>query len=195
MAGAGATGYDIWKHAVQGATREDARNIDPRFHTAMQNIYAAAPEDIRGQLSMMSAYRSPERQAQLWEEALAKYGSPEAARKWVAPPNRSNHNHGLAIDMKYGSDAAREWFHANAPNYGLALPLSNEPWHVELAGIRDGTAPTASGYAGLHNEVGQPGGLSMGVPVPDEKGLNEEPYDDKWDRVSRLFAMGAELMD
>lgn len=89
----------------------------------------------------------------------------------------------------------REWFHANAPNYGLALPLSNEPWHVELAGIRDGTAPTASGYAGLHNEVGQPGGLSMGVPVPDEKGLNEEPYDDKWDRVSRLFAMGAELMD
>lgn len=188
------SGYDIWQHAVQGATREDARNIDPRFQTAMEAIYAAAPEDIRGQLSMMSAYRSPERQAQLWEEALAKYGSPEAARKWVAPPGRSNHNHGLAIDMSYGSDAARDWFHANAPQYGLALPLSNEPWHVELAGIRDGTAPTRSGYAGLHNEVGKPGGPSMGVPAP-EQGLNEQPYDDKWDRVSRLLAMGAELMD
>ena len=187
------SGYDIWKHAVQGATREDARNIDPRFHAAMQEVYAAAPEDIRSQLFMMSAYRSPERQAQLWEEALAKYGSPEAARKGVAPPNQSNHNHGLAIDMKYGSDAARDWFHANAPNYGLALPLSNEPWHVELAGIRDGHAPTASGYAGLHNEVGQPGGLSMGEPVNDQ-GLNEEAYNDKWDRVSRLLQMGAELM-
>lgn len=188
------SGYDIWKHAVQGATREDARNIDPRLHAAMSAIYAAAPEDIRSNLYMMSAYRSPERQAQLWEEALAKYGSPEAARKWVAPPNRSNHNHGLAIDMKYGNDAVRDWFHANAPNYGLALPLDNEPWHVELAGIRDGSAPTRSGYAGLHEQTGQPGGYSMGTVVPKE-GLNEEAYDDKWDRVSRLFAMGAELMD
>lgn len=197
MAGPGATGYDIWRHAVDGATRPDAQNIDPRLHAAMQEIFAAAPEDIRSQLSLMSAYRSPERQAQLWEEALAKYGSPEAARKWVAPPNRSNHNHGVAIDMRYASDAARDWFHANAPSYGLALPLSNEPWHVELAGIRDGSAPTASGYAGLHEGVNTPGGYSMGVPV-SQQGLNEpavDPHADKWDRVSRLFALGAELMN
>jgi hypothetical protein len=169
-------GYDIWQHA------------------AMQSVYAAAPEDIRPHLGMISAYRSPERQAQLWEEALAKYGSPEAARKWVAPPGRSNHNHGLAIDMRYGNDAAREWFHANAPQYGLALPLSNEPWHVELAGIREGSAPTASGYAGLHEGVGTPGGYSMGAPAPDQ-GLNEPQPDDRWDRASRLFEMASMLMD
>jgi hypothetical protein len=189
------SGYDIWRHAVQGATREDAQNIDPRFEAAMSAVYAAAPEDIRGQLGMMSAYRSPERQAQLWQEALAKYGSPEAARKWVAPPGRSNHNHGLAIDMKYGSDAARDWFHANAPQYGLALPLNNEPWHVELAGIRDGSKGRGNtpGRAGLADSVGQPGGLAMGVPVA-EKGLNEPTMGDRMDRASRLFEIAATLL-
>lgn len=186
--------YDIWQHATQGATRPDARNIDPRLEAAMAAMYAGAPEDLRSQLGMMSAYRSPERQAQLWEEALAKYGSPEAARKWVAPPGRSNHNHGLAIDMKYGSDAARAWAHENAANYGLAFPLSNEPWHIELAGIRDGTAPTPSGYAGLHEQVGQPGGYSMGVPVP-QAGLTAPTRADRSNAAATLFGYAAELID
>mgnify|MGYP002140046610 FL=1 len=61
-------------------------------------LFEMAPPDIRRQLQVYSGYRSPERQAQLWDAALKKYGSPEAARKWVAPPGRSQHGHGNAAE-------------------------------------------------------------------------------------------------
>lgn len=187
------SGYDIWQHAVQGATREDAQNIDPRMLAAMQGLYGAAPEDLRTGLSMHSAYRSPERQAELYAAALEKYGSPEAARKWVAPPGKSNHNRGLAIDLTYASPEVREWVHANAANHGLAFPLSNEPWHIELAGVRgDGAAAPQAGLSFGVQPTAATTPRSMGVA---DQGLNEQPADDKWDRVSRLLAMGADLMD
>ena len=112
--------------------------FDPRFQTALDQFLAAAPA---GMLSIRSGYRTPERQAQLWQGALQKYGSAEAARKWVAPPGRSNHNHGLAADLGFAGPDAIKWAHENAPEYGLAFPLSNENWHVELAGIRGGNGP------------------------------------------------------
>src|SRR5690606_28008637 len=92
--------------------------------------------EVQAGLRISSGYRSPERQAQLWEQALAKYGSPEAARKWVAPPGRSQHNHGFAVDLKFMTPAAREWAHKQAGQFGLAFPLKNEAWHIELAGAR-----------------------------------------------------------
>lgn len=114
---------------------------DP-FQQALMQLLQNAPEDVK--LGITSGYRSPETQQRLWDEALAKYGSPEAARKWVAPPGKSQHNHGHAADLKYLSPAAQDWVHQNAGQYGLAFPLSNEPWHVELATARGqgGTAPT-----------------------------------------------------
>jgi len=118
------------------------KGFDPRFQTALDQFLGAAPA---GFLSTKSGYRSPERQAQLWQSALQKYGSPEAARKWVAPPGRSNHNHGLAADLGFSGPDAIKWAHENAPKFGLGFPLSNENWHVELAGIRGGQgAPAAS---------------------------------------------------
>lgn len=108
-------------------------NLDPRFADAVRQFLAAAPG---GGITINSGYRTPERQAQLWAGALAKYGSPEAARKWVAPPGRSMHNHGVAADLGYASPAVRDWAHTNAANYGLAFPLPHENWHIELAGAR-----------------------------------------------------------
>lgn len=192
-------GYDFWTHASGGATRPDARNIDPRFHTALQSFYGAAPEDIRSGLGITSAYRSPERQAQLYADAVDKYGSPEAARKWVAPPGKSNHNRGMAMDLGYGSDAARAWAHENAAKYGLAFPLSNEPWHIELAGIRDGgVMPDHSGHdhgAGLGEGVAEAPAWKrradsflqekLGMPAPDE---------DRMARANTLMQIGMGLM-
>lgn len=111
------------------------KGFDPRFQTALDQFMGAAPA---GFLTVKSGYRTPERQAQLWEAALQKYGSPEAARKWVAPPGRSNHNHGVAADLGFAGPDAIKWAHENAPKYGLNFPLSNENWHVELAGVRGG---------------------------------------------------------
>jgi hypothetical protein len=84
-------------------------------------------------------------QAGLWENALAKYGSPEAARKWVAPPGKSMHNRGMAVDfagpgglLRDANSPEAQWLAANAARYGLAVPMEWEPWQVEYAGARGG---------------------------------------------------------
>lgn len=167
--------------ATGGATRPDSfSGMDPRFSGALQQLFAAAPPDIQAQLRVSSGYRSPERQSQLYDAALAKYGSPEAARRWVAPPGRSNHNHGYAADLKYLSPDAMKWAHANAGQFGLAFPLGNENWHIELAGVRGGDAPTPQGPAmvastapaspSLAQLAPQAMALMTGAPAPNAPG-------------------------
>lgn len=125
------------RYAVGGAMRPDTfSGMNPRFTSALGQMFAAAPPEIQAQMRVSSGYRSPEIQARLWQGALAKYGSPELARKWVAPPGKSQHNHGHAADMKWLAPAAMQWAHANAAKFGLAFPLKNENWHVELADAR-----------------------------------------------------------
>ncbi|MGB3499982.1 MAG: M15 family metallopeptidase [Mesorhizobium sp.] len=128
--------FDWTPYAVGGATRPDSfSGMNPDFASALQQLFTAAPADIQGNLRVGSGFRSPDRQAQLWDQALQKYGSPEAARKWVAPPGNSQHNHGHAADLKFLNDEARKWVHANAGTYGLAFPMAHENWHVELAAL------------------------------------------------------------
>lgn len=135
--------YDWSPYATGGALRPDSfSGMNPAFQGTLMRLFEMAPPDIRRQLQVYSGYRSPERQAQLWDAALKKYGSPEAARKWVAPPGRSQHGHGNAADLKFMTPEARDWVRANAEAAGLTFPLSNEPWHVELAGARSGTTPS-----------------------------------------------------
>jgi phage-related minor tail protein len=81
-------------------------------------------------VSVVSGFRSIEAQKALWEQALQRYGSPEAARKWVAPPGSSEHNFGMAADLRFASDAARAQAHATAGQYGLNFRMANEPWHI-----------------------------------------------------------------
>lgn len=131
-------GWD-WNAYLTGgaATRNDSiSGLKPEFQNALLAMFQGAPPEIRDNLRVMSGYRSPEVQATLWENALAKYGSEAAARKWVAPPGRSNHNHGQAVDLTFMDDATKAWVHQNAANYGMSFPMSWEPWHIELAGAR-----------------------------------------------------------
>jgi hypothetical protein len=107
---------------------------DPEFARRMQAMIAASG----GRITIVSAYRSREKQQSLYQNAIKKYGSEEAARKWVAPPGRSNHNHGLAIDLDYNGDG-KQWAHENAARFGLTFPMGHEPWHIEPIGVRDGS--------------------------------------------------------
>ncbi len=93
-------------------------------------------------LQPTSGFRDPKRQAQLWAIALKKYGSPQAARKWVAPPGGSAHQSGRAIDFWLGGKGGSEnvaklrklpayhWLVANAHKFGF-YPYEAEPWHWE----------------------------------------------------------------
>lgn len=123
--------------AVGGAKRSDSfTGMNKNFSSALAQMIKSAPAEIRNQLKLTSGFRSVKKQGQLWESALKKYGSVAEARKWVAPPGKSQHNHGNAGDLKFGNDAARKWVHANAGKFGLEFPLSNENWHIELSGAR-----------------------------------------------------------
>jgi hypothetical protein len=123
------------------AGRSDSiSGLDPAFAAIIDRMIAEAPPEIARSLRITSAYRSPELQAQLFRDAVNKYGSEAAARKWVAPPGRSNHGRGTAIDWTYASDAARDWVHANADRYGAAFPMAHEPWHMEPKGARGGSS-------------------------------------------------------
>lgn len=142
-------------YLVGGATRPDAiSGLDPNFRGAVwEMLQAAAADGV--DLRITSAYRSPEVQARLYENALAKYGDEATARKWVAPPGRSQHNRGMAVDfagpgglLRDANSPEAQWLAANAGRFGLAVPMEWEPWQVEMAGAR-GDAPTnaLAGYA------------------------------------------------
>jgi LAS superfamily LD-carboxypeptidase LdcB len=115
-------------------------------------INAARSDGIREPLLLpVSGYRSSKYQAQLFQKAVEKYGSETEARKWVAPPGRSAHQSGRAIDLYLGGSntsgnvsalrktSAYSWLENNAIRFGF-YPYEREPWHWEynpLANIEE----------------------------------------------------------
>lgn len=162
------TGFDWSKYAVGGAaSRPDSfTGLNPDYASRVAQLIVAAEQELGPRaLTITSAYRSPELQAQLFAGAVKKYGSEKAARKWVAPPGKSKHNVGLAVDFADASGKmlrdpnSREakWIKANAPRFGLDVPMSWEPWQVELAGARGGK-PASGILQNVGNVVSTKGG-------------------------------------
>ncbi|MGO1160447.1 transglycosylase SLT domain-containing protein [Brucella sp. C7-11G] len=140
-------------------SNKDASHIDGMdagFGNKLAALIQAAPPGISEKLGIYSGARSVERQTELWDAALKKYGSVAEARKWVAPPpgvagsKGSNHNHGTAADLSYNGQSLKnappevvDWLHSHAKDFGLKFPLSNENWHIEDDSTRGG-APNTS---------------------------------------------------
>ena len=165
--------WDWSPFLVGGGTRPDAMTgLAPEFGSALAALFQAAPPEVQQNLRVTSAYRSPEVQERLWADALAKYGSEAAARKWVAPPGRSNHNHGAAVDFKFLDPSAQEWVHQNAGQFGMHFPMSHEPWHIEMAG--DDHVPNLTFGSGVPSAP-QNGMAAMFSPLPLSMGAPGEP--------------------
>jgi hypothetical protein len=118
-------------------------NMDPAFASALQQFMAAS----NGLVRPGSGYRSYEEQAQLYDDY--RRGKPGQAR--AAPPGRSKHNHGFAMDLQYGP-GGEEWAHANAGRFGLFFPMGDEPWHIEPAGELSGVQGADPGTYNLPAE-------------------------------------------
>lgn len=103
--------------------------LDPDLLEALQRA-AADAEDEGVEIEVNSGWRSAEHQARLLEEAIARYGSKEEAARWVAPPDRSAHVAGDAVDV--GPSSAAAWLAERGATYGLCRTYRNEPWHFEL---------------------------------------------------------------
>jgi LAS superfamily LD-carboxypeptidase LdcB len=125
---------------VQGASKQIPLHKDAA--AAYKRMLAdARAQGIKAPLLLpTSGYRSSQHQKVLWEAALKRYKSPQIARKWVAPPGRSAHQSGMAIDFHLGGRnssgnvkslrtlPAYKWLVANAGKYGFS-PYAAEPWH------------------------------------------------------------------
>lgn len=110
----------------------DTEGLDPSLAAA----YSLAAEEAHAQgvpLSITSGYRTEWQQRQLWEDGLATYGSPDAARRWVLPPEESTHVSGQAIDV--GPQEGAQWLEANGNRWGLCRTFDNEWWHFELTTV------------------------------------------------------------
>lgn len=116
---------------------------DPGHLTAaMQRRVARAIAGARAAgvvLTVTSGWRSAQKQEELLQAAVAKYGSLAAATRWVLPPADSAHVRGLAVDV--GPSTAAHWLDENGATFGLCRRYDNEPWHFEPLTRPGGTCP------------------------------------------------------
>lgn len=111
--------------------RKPVNGIHPRLELRFKAAQAAA-KSVGVNLYIASGYRTLERQAFLFEEAVKKYGSETEAARWVLPPYVSNHPLGLAIDVNYPNDRkGAKWLDRNGSRFGLCRTFENEWWHFE----------------------------------------------------------------
>jgi D-alanyl-D-alanine carboxypeptidase len=106
----------------------DTGHLTPALRRAMARAIDAARAD-GVDLVVTSGWRSAAHQQRLYEDAIAKYGSPAAARRWVLPPEESAHVRGEAVDV--GPPAGARWLETHGVRYGLCRRYANEPWHFE----------------------------------------------------------------
>jgi D-alanyl-D-alanine dipeptidase len=133
---------------VKVDTGVDISKFNPALEEAVVRMADAFKKETGKRLLITSGYRSNEKQKQLWDAELAKNGGDAAkARKMVAPPapplgtgKGSPHLRGLAIDINSrGADGinalagTRENPTGWLEKFGLARPVPNENWHVQLA--------------------------------------------------------------
>ena len=127
--------YDSLRGFAVPAIAPNVNGLNRNFASSMRDMLLDMPEDLRGQVRITSAARTRERQTELWNDAIAKYGSEAAASRWVARPGGTTHETGVAADLQ-ASPAARRWMHSNASRFGLHFPLAHEPWHLEPISAR-----------------------------------------------------------
>jgi D-alanyl-D-alanine carboxypeptidase len=131
LAPGGTTAFDVDVPAVAGL---DPMLLDALQHAATDALADGVP------VAVNSGWRSAAYQAQLLDEAVAQYGTPEEAARWVATPATSAHVQGDAVDI--GSWDATAWFSEHGASYDLCQIYMNETWHYELrAGASSGGCP------------------------------------------------------
>lgn len=150
------------RHPLRGAAADGLAPADPRFPDILMRRDAA--DALRRVLEKISAknaivpvsgYRSLAEQRSIFDESLRENGE-EFTRKYVALPDHSEHQTGLAIDL--GLDQAKidfirpgfpyagvcNRFRRAAPSYGFIqryekgkekiTGISHEPWHFRYVG-------------------------------------------------------------
>ena len=91
--------------------------IHPYFQNRLNNLATA----YNKKLNIFSGYRSNELQRQLFNNS-------DRSGKMVAPPGKSRHNCGLAVDC---DGWAKQLTNKELAKFGLYKPMGYEDWHIE----------------------------------------------------------------
>lgn len=123
----------------------------------LDNFYKMADDlnqAIKLNIYIRSAYRTYASQEEVYEEYLGLYGE-SYVKKYVAYPGFSEHQTGLAIDIKasssntYANTEESKWVKENAYKYGFierytkkledVTGYQSEPWHYRYVGVEIAT--------------------------------------------------------
>lgn len=149
------------------ANIDDAHQVDARVLEPLQNMLKAASDEGYS-LYVCSAYRSVDRQKELFNESMIDYVNQgmtyyEAAietAKSIAWPGESEHATGLAMDIvssdyagldeKQGETDDQKWLMEHCYEYGFILRYPKdksedtgiiyEPWHYRYVGVETALA-------------------------------------------------------
>ena len=110
------------------SSEESIDGLSPKLKARLRKAMVAAKADGIT-IKITSARRSAAKQQRLLNAAIKKYGSYQAATRWVLPPKYSAHVQGRAVDI--GPAAAMTWLDKNGWRYGVCRRYDNEPWHFE----------------------------------------------------------------
>jgi zinc D-Ala-D-Ala carboxypeptidase len=142
----GQQGAPVINDATPAQPPPEAGAINPALSRAIARAQSAA-RTAGLDLQVTSGFRGAATQQRLYDQAIAKYGSPQMARHWVLPPAESAHVKGLAVDV--GPPAAATWLEKHGVRYGLCRRYLNEGWHFERLAPAIGQAcPPMEPYAG-----------------------------------------------
>jgi hypothetical protein len=156
---------DYLKFGGQSGSKEAFGKLNPDIQ---KSLLAAGKQykDITGNmLTVNSAFRDSEKQKELYDAWIArgKTGMP------VAPPGRSSHETGQAVDIEQGKNDRQAISALNAA--GLFQTVANDPVHFsKTSGYKFGGIATgpSSGYQTLLH------GTEAVVPLPDGKTIPVE---------------------
>ena len=155
---------------VELAALESGFSVDQRIYDDLQQMLGDARKDGM-ELVICSAYRTLEQQQWLYDarvERAAAEGFAEPgveAGRWVAKPNTSEHQTGLALDITAAQyrcltedqdqTPEQRWLMDNAWRYGFILRypqdkcaitgIGYEPWHYRYVGKAAATEMTRRG--------------------------------------------------
>ncbi len=140
---------------IVGIYRDTGREVKLCAEAAMALRELMDCAEVDGvHLVPISGFRTISYQEGLFQKAVTKYGSEEAAARWVARPGHSEHHTGLAVDLgdeanppadvepAFEETSAFRWLqtHATRFNFEMSFPRENpsgvnyEPWHWRFVG-------------------------------------------------------------
>ena len=141
---------------IKPNVRSDSSSILMREEAAhaLEELFVAAKQDGL-HLIAASGFRSYRTQELIYQRKIKNTGSVEKASLLVAPPGSSEHQLGLAMDLKcktvqnlhpsFAKSKEGQWILENAHRFGFIIRYkeewtevtgySYEPWHIRYVGI------------------------------------------------------------